>query len=81
MTNRFRRSFSPAAVAALNAYADSALADGRYAHLRGLAGAIRAVAEELQYKLFLAGNDLSVVEANALFKLANELEKDDDQIR
>jgi hypothetical protein len=40
----------------------------------GLAAALRAAAEELQYKLFLPGNDLRIVESRALFKLADELE-------
>ena len=38
------------------------------------AAVLRAAAEELQYRLFLPGDDLNVVEARALFKLANELE-------
>jgi hypothetical protein len=39
-----------------------------------IAAALRAAAEELRYKLFLPGNDLDVVEARALFKMADELE-------
>jgi len=39
-----------------------------------LAAAIRAAAEELQYRLFLPGCDPMVVDAKALFDLANELE-------
>jgi hypothetical protein len=43
-----------------------------------LAAALRAVAEELQYRLFLPGTDPMVVDAKALFNLANELEQLDD---
>ncbi len=38
------------------------------------AAALRAAAEELQYRLFLPGTDPMVVDAKALFSLANELE-------
>jgi hypothetical protein len=41
---------------------------------KALAAAIRVAAEELQYMLFLPGNDVRVVDAEALFDLANELE-------
>jgi hypothetical protein len=41
---------------------------------KALAAAIRVAAEELQYMLFLPGNDVRVVDAEALFELANELE-------
>jgi len=41
---------------------------------KALAAAIRVAAEELQYVLFLPGNDVRVVDAEALFDLANELE-------
>jgi hypothetical protein len=43
-----------------------------------LAAAIRAAAEELQYRLFLPGTDLMVVSAKDLFDLANELEGGND---
>jgi hypothetical protein len=43
-----------------------------------LAAAIRAAAEELQYRLFLPGTDLMVVSAKDLFSLANELEGGND---
>jgi hypothetical protein len=39
-----------------------------------VAATLRVAAEELQYKLFLPGNDLTIVESRALFKLADELE-------
>ena len=42
------------------------------------AAALRAAAEELQYRLFLPGTDPMVVDAKALFNLANELEGDND---
>ena len=42
---------------------------------KALAAAIRVAAEELQYMLFLPGNDVRVVDAEALFDLANELKK------
>jgi hypothetical protein len=38
------------------------------------AAALCAAAEELQYRLFLPGTDPMVVDAKALFNLANELE-------
>jgi hypothetical protein len=38
------------------------------------AATLRAAAEELQYRLFLPGCDPMVVDAKALFDLANELE-------
>jgi hypothetical protein len=41
---------------------------------KALAAAIRVAAEELQYMLFLPGNDVRVVDAQALFDLANKLE-------
>lgn len=41
---------------------------------KALAAAIRVAAEELQYRLFLPGNDVRVVDAQAIFNLANELE-------
>jgi hypothetical protein len=39
-----------------------------------IAAALRAAAEELQYRLFLPGSDPMIVDAKALFDLANELE-------
>ena len=41
---------------------------------RALAAAIRVATEELQYMLFLPGNDVRVVDAQALFDLADKLE-------
>ena len=38
------------------------------------ATAIRTAVEELQYRLFLSGSDPVVVDARALFTLANKLE-------
>jgi len=43
-----------------------------------VAAALRAAAEELQYRLFLPGTDPMVVDAKALFNLANELEGGND---
>ena len=63
---------SPAAQAVLFAVEDDCIhPDDKH---RIAAAVLRAAAEELQYMLFLPGNDLYVVEARALFKLANELE-------
>jgi hypothetical protein len=45
---------------------------------RSIAAALRAAAEELQYRLFLPGTDPMVVDAKALFNLANELEGGND---
>lgn len=39
-----------------------------------IAAAIRTAAEELQYTLFLPGNDARVVDSKSLFELASELE-------
>ena len=64
---------SPAAKAVLDACLDKNC-NLLPSELNIVAAALRAAAEELQYKLFLPGNDLDVVEARALFKLANELE-------
>lgn len=61
---------SPAAQAVLFAVGDD--------KHRIAAAVLRAAAEELRYKLFLPGNDLDVVDARALFKLANELESSHD---
>jgi len=41
---------------------------------KALAAAIRVAAEDLQYRLFLPGTDARVVDAQAIFNLANELE-------
>ena len=40
----------------------------------GVAAALRTAAEELQYRLFLPGSDPMIIDAKALFDLANELE-------
>ena len=60
---------SPAAQAVLDAH-DIGFSTPRLC----LAAALRAAAEELQYRLFLPGTDPMVVDAKALFNLANELE-------
>ncbi len=65
---------SPAAQAIEDAYFN---ADG-FGYQAGLAAALRAAAEELQYRLFLPGTDPMVVDAKALFNLANELEGGND---
>lgn len=70
---------SPAAQAVWAAYLDHSEMDETPADLPALAAALRAAAEELQYKLFLPGNDLDVVEARALFDLADELEGGSDR--
>ena len=66
---------SPQAQAVWNAFNDVSERVGAFEDYGdALAAAIRVVAEELQYKLFLPGNDLNIVESRALFKLADELE-------
>jgi hypothetical protein len=65
----------PAAQAVLDAYGSSPLLNDHVLdHRHCLAAALRAAAEELQYRLFLPGDDPMVVDAKALFNLANELE-------
>jgi len=39
-----------------------------------LAAAIRVIADELSYTIFMPNNDVTVVEKKALYELANELE-------
>ncbi len=67
------RNLSPSAQAVLDA-------TGRKTWYRNddIAAAIRTAAEELQYRLFLPGTDPMVVDAKALFNLANELEGGND---
>jgi hypothetical protein len=67
---------SPAAQAVLDAANYVYDRAGTTGH--GLAAALRAAAEELQYRLFLPGTDPMVVDAKALFNLANELEGGND---
>ncbi len=65
---------SPQAQAVSNAAKSSLDWEAGYLPNAVAAAAIRAAAEELQYRLFLPGDDLMVVDAKALFNLANELE-------
>jgi hypothetical protein len=44
-----------------------------YEH-RALAAAIRVIADELSYTIFMPNNDVTVVEKKALYELADELE-------
>jgi hypothetical protein len=39
-----------------------------------LAAAIRVIADELSYTIFMPNNDVRVVDARVLYELANELE-------
>jgi hypothetical protein len=39
-----------------------------------LAAAIRVIADELSYTIFMPNNDVRVVDARVLYNLANELE-------
>jgi hypothetical protein len=41
---------------------------------RALAAAIRVIADELSYTIFMPNNDVRVVDARVLYELANELE-------
>ena len=71
------KQLSPAAQAVLNAAVDAYGYNYSEFHCCAdliAAAALRAAAEELQYRLFLPGNDPMVVDADALFDLANELE-------
>lgn len=67
---------SPAAAAVLDAFLGDCENTGlQMDDMReNVAAALRAAAEELQYRLFLPGTDPMVVDAKALFNLANELE-------
>ena len=40
----------------------------------GVAAAIRVIADESSYTIFMPNNDVTVVETKALYELANELE-------
>jgi hypothetical protein len=40
----------------------------------GVAAAIRVIADELSYTIFMPNNDVTVVETKALYELADELE-------
>jgi hypothetical protein len=44
-----------------------------YEH-RSLAAAIRVIADELSYTIFMPNNDVTVVETRELYDLADELE-------
>ena len=69
------KQLSPAAQAVLDAFNDVSERVGVFEDYGdALAAALRSAAEELQYRLFLPGNDPMVVDADALFDLANELE-------
>ena len=73
MTDNKQR--SPAAKAVWIAFNDVRDRVGVFEDYRdALAAALRVATEELQYRLFLPGNDPMVVDADALFDLANELE-------
>ncbi len=70
---------SPQAQAVLDAYFTHAdLLNREVSHEEMIGAAIRAAAEELQYRLFLPGDDPMVVSAKDLFNLANELEGGND---
>jgi hypothetical protein len=74
---------SPQAQAVLDAFVDANDGDwveGEWIvnNRAMLSAALRAAAEELQYRLFLPGTDPMVVDARALFNLANELESGND---
>ena len=45
-----------------------------YEH-RALAAAIRIIADELSYTIFMPNNDVRVVDARVLYKLADEVEE------
>lgn len=67
---------SPAAEAILNAAVDADGEESMHPPYEEIAAAVlRAAAEELQYTLFLPGNDVSVVDARTLFKIADELQE------
>ncbi len=40
----------------------------------GFAAALRVLAEELSYTMFLPGNDCRVIDASAVYKIADKLE-------
>jgi hypothetical protein len=68
------KQLSPAAQAVLDAFTDEWPWQTMPDPSESIAAALRAAAEELQYRMFLPGNDPMVVDAEALFNLANELE-------
>jgi len=80
MTSRFQRGFSPAAVAALNAYRDEVWVNGKYKHMSGLAGVIRALAEHVvtrppkNWDLISPEHSRQLALHNDLLSLADELD-------
>lgn len=80
MTSRFQKSFSPAALAALNAYRDEVWVDGKYRHMSGLAGVIRSLAEHVvthppeNWHLISPAHSRQLALHNDLLSLADELD-------
>ena len=66
MTNRAKQIY--------NAWEDEYCLQKDFYEHRALAAAIRVIADELSYIIFMPNNDVTVVEKKALYELANELE-------
>jgi hypothetical protein len=57
-----------------NAWEDEYCLQKDFYEHRALAAAIRVIADELSYTIFMPNNDVTVVEKKALYELADELE-------
>ncbi len=57
-----------------NAWEDEYCLQTDFYEHRALAAAIRVIADELSYTIFMPNNDVTVVEKKALYELADELE-------
>ena len=57
------------------AFKDELIVDPTDDMREALATAIRIIADELSYTIFIPNNDVRVVETRELYGLANELEK------
>ena len=57
-----------------NAWEDEYCLQKDFYEHRSLAAAIRVIADELSYTIFMPNNDVTVVETRELYDLADELE-------
>ena len=57
-----------------NAWEDEYCLQKDFYEHRALAAAIRVIADELSYTIFMPNNDVTVVEKKALYELSDELE-------
>ena len=57
-----------------NAWEDEYCLQKDFYEHRALAAAIRVIADELSYTIFMPNNDVTVVEKKALYELADDVE-------